>query len=236
MQKLGEELGVLRKGLSVPRKITHTGINGEDVELSLDPASLSDDGASFSAPRWIIHYSSIEELTVKRDICSFNPQTAFLPMQITSCTTELEDNQDLNWEDRPTISTKGLHGLFQDVVRQWRMSQHHEEIQRVITAAAVPLKLNKVVAFGCGPLTLNSELDDRPMIQHALLLTLQSCLPHGGCYVQDPLYEQADKHVLETFGFHVLDDPEVFLMADEASILLSIRADVPVKQIVASNF
>ncbi|ORY66315.1 uncharacterized protein BCR38DRAFT_429871 [Pseudomassariella vexata] len=156
MRKLGEELGVLRKGLSAPRKITHTGINGEDVELSLDPASLLD-GASFSALRWIIHYSSIEELTVKRDICSFNPQTAFLPMRITSCTIELEDNQDLNWEDRPPISTKGLHGLFQDVVRQWGMGQHHEEIRRVITAATVPFVLDKVVAFGCGPLTLTSQ-------------------------------------------------------------------------------
>lgn len=52
MRKLGAELDVLRKGILAPRTIIHTGINGEDVELSFSPETLSLGGPSTTAPRW----------------------------------------------------------------------------------------------------------------------------------------------------------------------------------------
>ncbi|KAF3025731.1 hypothetical protein E8E14_014335 [Neopestalotiopsis sp. 37M] len=95
------------------------------------------------------------------------------------------------------------------------------------------IMLDKVIGLACGSITLGQDPNRQSTEQHALLLTLQSHLPPGSqCYIQDPSYTQVDKDVLEPMGFTVLDDPEAFLVADESSILLSIGADVPVKQIV----
>lgn len=183
----------------------------------------------------IIHYSSIEGLTDDKASHFFSPQTSFLSMEISVCTTErLDGDQRRTWQNSPPISTDNLSKSFQNIVHHWKKSQYREEIQQAL--GTVPFVLDKVVAFGCGPLTLNHGLDDLPMNQHAFLLMLQSCIPHSKCYIQDPLYEKEDKHVLESFGFHVLDDPEGFLIVDEASILVSIHVDAPVKQIVVSKF
>lgn len=119
-------------------------------------------------------------------------------------------------------------------MRQSRISQHHREgIQQVL--ATVPFVLDKVVALGCGPLSLNFEFENFPTSQNALLLTLQSCIPRSKRSVRDPLYDKEDKHVLKSSGFHVLDDPGPFLIMYEASIPVSIRANVPIKGIVVSS-
>ncbi|KAL1842122.1 hypothetical protein VTJ49DRAFT_6001 [Mycothermus thermophilus] len=53
------------------------------------------------------------------------------------------------------------------------------------------------------------------------------------CIVQDPVYTPVDKQVLAEAGITVVDDPRAFLAVDEASVLVSINPDVPVRQIVA---
>lgn len=53
--------------------------------------------------------------------------------------------------------------------------------------------------------------------------------------MQDPAYNEVDKSVLGDRGMEFLDDPDGFLEVDEASIVVSFTADVPVKEIVLEN-
>ncbi|KAK4033690.1 hypothetical protein C8A01DRAFT_19398 [Parachaetomium inaequale] len=82
------------------------------------------------------------------------------------------------------------------------------------------------------------------MAQHALALTIRDLLGHtpgthgeaaGGvrCYAQDPIYTPVDEQVLSEAGFTVLNDPRAFLEVDEASVVIAISPDIPVRQIIA---
>jgi hypothetical protein len=53
------------------------------------------------------------------------------------------------------------------------------------------------------------------------------------CYAQDPDYTEIDKLVLKEHGITTLEDPRGFLEIESSTVVISICADVPVKQIVA---
>lgn len=55
------------------------------------------------------------------------------------------------------------------------------------------------------------------------------------CYIQDPVYNEIDKSILGGLGMVVLDDPNGFLEVDENSFVVSIAANVPVKEIILEN-
>jgi hypothetical protein len=99
-----------------------------------------------------------------------------------------------------------------------------------------PAPLDNTVAFALGRLTYDSKPNMRGLIQHALLLTICECLFSNErrplCYAQDPAYSEHDKQVLEAFGIKVLNDPTAFLEVNEASVVLSISPDIPVKQVI----
>lgn len=84
------------------------------------------------------------------------------------------------------------------------------------------------------------------MAQHALALTIRDYLVsrhatgaevEGAseikCYAQDPIYTPLDEQVLCEAGFTVVDDPRAFLEVDEASLVISMSPDIPVRQITA---
>lgn len=124
--------------------------------------------------------------------------------------------------------------VFDHVIQQWKMSGYCEKLQYNLAQMNKPVALDKIVGVACNSLAWGTDPNRRSMEQYALLLTLQSHLSPGRqCYIQDPAYSQADKEVLEPMGFTILDDPEAFLMMNESSIVISISANVPVKQIVA---
>lgn len=143
------------------------------------------------------------------------------------------DNEHVNvtWTSLPRDI---LQRNFQDTIQKWEGERHPQQLQTALTAISRQLALDKVVAFACGSLGRFSEISYRSMTQHALLLTLRSCLPQGigSCYIQDPAYTQVDKDILEEVGFQVVDDPGLFLMADEFSIVVSVCPNIPVKQII----
>ena len=79
------------------------------------------------------------------------------------------------------------------------------------------------------------------MAQHTLALTVRDHLANGygkdandiKCYAQDPIYMAEDKAVLAEAGFTVVNDPRGFLHVDNASVVISVSPDIPVRQIIA---
>jgi hypothetical protein len=86
----------------------------------------------------------------------------------------------------------------------------------------------------------------RSTAQHILALAIRDILTNNDaentqnentdqikCYAQDPAYTLIDELILHEAGFTVLDDPRAFLEVDEASIVIAISPDIPIKQIIA---
>lgn len=95
-------------------------------------------------------------------------------------------------------------------------------------------------------MTWAGDGSSRSMAQHALALVIGDFLgsdcasgAHNGgdggikCYAQDPIYTSVDEQVLCEAGFTVVDDPRAFLEVDEASVVIAISADIPIRQIIA---
>jgi hypothetical protein len=53
------------------------------------------------------------------------------------------------------------------------------------------------------------------------------------CYVQDPIYTDTDRLMLDKHGVKTLDDPDGFLEVDNSSLVISCGSNAPVKQIVS---
>lgn len=135
-------------------------------------------------------------------------------------------------------------GTYQVMERQWRTSEHYEQLQELLLATIeVPFVLSKVIALGLGSLTSLSRVDEHCVHQHALVTALHSTLVQRGIlsssgssserYVQDPAYTQRDRDILHSAGLTVLQDPQAFLDLDESSVLVNIGPDFPVEEIVA---
>ncbi|KAG6366099.1 hypothetical protein INS49_000275 [Diaporthe citri] len=101
-------------------------------------------------------------------------------------------------------------------------------------------------------MTWAGDGSSRSMAQHALALVIRDFLGSdcalgahsdgdgdgdgdGGiqCYAQDPIYTPVDEQVLCEAGFTVVHDPGAFLEVDEASVVMAISADIPIRQIIA---
>jgi SRR1 len=101
------------------------------------------------------------------------------------------------------------------------------------------VKVDQIVAFACGSLVRWRDLVPSTAVQHALALTVSKALTEKqgtgsvSCFAQDPAYNAIDKSILGELGIEVLDDPDGFIAVDDASIVISIAPDVPVKQIIS---
>jgi hypothetical protein len=97
------------------------------------------------------------------------------------------------------------------------------------------VKVKQVIGFACGSLDFNRS---RRVVQHASALTISKVLAdkQGSgsipCYVQDPEYSSTDEAVMSEFGIEILDNPDGFLAVDDASVIICVTPNVPVKQII----
>ncbi|KAI0470383.1 hypothetical protein F4859DRAFT_486577 [Xylaria cf. heliscus] len=245
IRKAGEQLESCRKGALGGRNVVLQGINGIDYESIICPPPVQDTPDPTNKEQhveewtWVISYKSIERLTNVTNVNYFPPETAYLPMVITTCTMEISPHHPI--EDGVYVSsTEELREAFCQIERNWRMSEHYEQLQAALAAVKTPLGLDKVIGVALGPLILRRLVNHKSIIQHSLISALHSILLRSGvlsasskCYVQDPIYTQQDRQVLGSTEFTVLDDPQAFLMLDNSSVLVSIYPNVPVKQIVA---
>jgi hypothetical protein len=186
--------------------------------------------------RPLISYSHIEALTTSRDIRSLDLRTAYLPISVGFLQQERDANTKEQIWNPPTLPAHDLQQALVDAASTWEATDHYRQLQSTLSELSAPLHINKITAFALGSLTLKSQPSPINILQHALHLALGKLLVPAGqdlrWYAQDPQYTDPDKQALEAMGITVLDDPHVFLEVDSHSIVLSIGADVPVRQII----
>ena len=190
-----------------------------------------------------------------------NPFTAVLPLYVTyeeirrnSDTLQLMPERPERRGPEPTAIDLG-HALGAKR-QQFDATAQRDHLARLFASPEAHRRLakaKKIVAFDCGSMVPKEgeedqyrvegqgqlTLADRALTQHALLLELRkllSQLRRGReipCFVQHAAYEEADKQLLESLGVTVLENPDGFLEVDESTLVFSIAAAIPVKQVVA---
>ncbi|KAM3553904.1 hypothetical protein MY1884_006416 [Beauveria asiatica] len=145
-----------------------------------------------------------------------------------------------------------LEAAFRMHQASWLQSAACQSLTSILTTSAAALRtpIRKIVCFGLGRLddwekTTREELlvsVRSSAFQHAAALTMAAALTTTTaaalgetvpCYAQDPAYAAEEKKLLAALGFTVLEDPKGFLEVDEATLVFSVRPNIPVRQVVA---
>ncbi|KAI1418769.1 hypothetical protein F5Y12DRAFT_789606 [Xylaria sp. FL1777] len=244
IQKVSKKLQHFQKGKQENNeKIIIKGVNEVNYEIFVRPLSLGPPRVNqvVGGSKWVIRYRLVESLTTftPPDLDLFDPQVAYLPMQIVTV-IRLLSNFDSITDIGPLAPPIDDFSTYQVIEQQWKTSQHYAQLQEIFTAIEIPFTLTKVIALALGSLIVRSRINKSRFLQHALVSALHSALVHRGIlpvssekYVQDPAYAQRDKDLIHSAGFTVLNDPQAWLELDESSVLVSINADVLVGDIVA---
>ncbi|OTA54015.1 hypothetical protein K449DRAFT_389547 [Hypoxylon sp. EC38] len=224
IKKLAEDLDAFRRGVLKDDKIVLRTLDGDDVDYIIVTCweDVKED---------ILHieYRSFERLTNKR-LYQFHNRR-FFPLHVLYC-------QKHEREDCPARTTEDACRELDNAKTEWEQSEHHAQLQRPLASVKLPSSIKKVIGFALGPFS-DPYCEWRCRIQHSILMTIHQWASASmddkmkpQCYVQDPIYSDQERKVLETMGVTVLDDPWGFLEADESSIIISIAPDVPVRQII----
>ncbi|KAK4153599.1 hypothetical protein C8A00DRAFT_15200 [Chaetomidium leptoderma] len=196
-------------------------------------------------PRLLYH--TIRDLLAVQDPNYYSVSRAYLTVEVAH-STEVRDTRTNELVDLWPASDHATVTLrFEQAKRSLEASEYTAQLKSTLTSVAVPSGIDKIVVLGCSTMTWAD--DDgalRSIAQHTLALTVRDLLasryttdPHGEgasgikCYAQDPIYTPVDKQVLYGAGFTVIDDPKAFLEVDEASVVIAIAPDIPVREIVA---
>ncbi|OOF91856.1 hypothetical protein ASPCADRAFT_9267 [Aspergillus carbonarius ITEM 5010] len=133
--------------------------------------------------------------------------------------------------------------VLQRSIRAWEESETCSHLKKTLFSVLSRHPINKIVGFPCSSISSPQE-DDRNLrhgIQHALLLTVRRLLERTRecttehklpCYVQDPIYNDIEKEVLQDQGMQVVEDPQGFLEVDESSMVFSCASNVAVKEMI----
>jgi hypothetical protein len=125
-------------------------------------------------------------------------------------------------------------------IEEWRGSQTCSKFRTTIDSCKLPPGITNIVAFACASFSFGFEApwSVRSAFQHAMLLSLRDILEQKNgnkiqCYAQEPTYTEVDKLILKEYGITTLEDPEGWLTTDSSTVVISIAANVPVKQIIS---
>jgi hypothetical protein len=140
------------------------------------------------------------------------------------------------------VSMAELRKRFEDWEREWETNKEYfDQLRTIVEATVLPSNAAKIVAFGCGTVPVPSLISmtrSTDSVQTALMCMFRDRLSAGQshdvpCFVQDHGYLNIgmDRHPME--GAKILDDPRGFLEVDETTIVLAIRPNIPVRQIIA---
>jgi hypothetical protein len=135
---------------------------------------------------------------------------------------------------------------FQKHKADWLRSKEYGMIKEFLDAAAevdVIPPITQIVALGCGSLSQLEEGEDfwHSARQHSIVWSLFRHFREVGvksgksleCFAQDPAYTDVDKRILKEHDIEVLDDPYGFIKIHEETLVFSVNADFPVKEIVS---
>jgi len=132
---------------------------------------------------------------------------------------------------------------YQKHKAHWLGSEECEEMKRFldVNADVIP-PVTQIVALGCGSLNQLEEEDSwHSARQHSIVWSLFRYFSEVGvksgespkCFLQDPAYTDVDKWILKKDGIEVLDDPYGFIKIHEKTLVFSVNADFPAKEIVS---
>ena len=132
---------------------------------------------------------------------------------------------------------------YQNHKADWLGSDGYKEMKRFldVNADGIP-PVTQIVALGCGSLNQLDEEDFwHSARQHSIVWSLFRYFSEVGvkngeslkCFAQDPAYTNADKWILNNDGIEVLDDPYGFIKIHDKTLVFSINADFPAKEIVS---
>jgi SRR1 len=134
------------------------------------------------------------------------------------------------------MSVEEAEYFFEAARQQWEASEPCHRLRSALASTKMPLGIKKIIGFSCSVFSLETApgIRRRSSYQHALLLTLRDIFQDSNptCFVQDPIYTDVDKLVLQKHGIVTLSDPKGFLEVDSSSIVFSISSNAPVKQII----
>lgn len=150
----------------------------------------------------------------------------------------------ISWENPDCVDLRPGHTLEQVT------NKFNEYVELWLQGAIFPLLRDslykiqstptKVIGIGLG--SLDRQNDSHTFLQHAAITTIATALKEKDgsnitCtpYCQDPAYTPVDKELLKSLNVTVLESPMGFLEVGSTSVVISICADVPVKQIVADD-
>ncbi|KAL3480875.1 hypothetical protein BJX99DRAFT_205768 [Aspergillus californicus] len=226
----------LHNPLSIGDTIIVKGLDDRSVAFNVEtgsstPASRAV-GLTIGKP--FIRYCPYQSL--KHEVkASKSPHLAYCPLQIHHYAT---NRNQLKHFFKTVPETERL---FSTTLQVWEESEIWAAVKASISCASSASSIRKVIGLGCGPLSYPDDIPHisyNPAFQHALLLSIQQLLQERfnhevACAVQDPIYTEVDRSVLESRGVTVLDDPGGFLEVEDSTLVFSCAPNVPVKQIIA---
>ena len=194
----------------------------------------------------IIGYHTFQELLNLPKV-AHNPFSAVLPLYVTyeEIRRRSQTLQLIVERGPPSPSALELGHELGAVRQGFEVTSQRDHLGRLFQEKRRQLgKVRKIVAFACGSMVMSQEAEgntamrDRALTQHVLLLCLRQLLSelHPGrdvpCFVQDPAYSGSDKQLLTSLGMTVVANPDGLFEVDDTTLVFSIAAGIPVKQVV----
>lgn len=138
------------------------------------------------------------------------------------------------------VNRERLRSRYDEWKLEWERDVYFSQLWAIVDAVRLPPNTAKIVGFGCGTVPVPSILSmvrSTDSVQTALMGMFRDRLrAENGydvpCFVQDRGYQNIgmEAHPMEIV--QILDDPGGFLQVDETTIVIAIRPDIPVRQII----
>ncbi|KAK3292441.1 uncharacterized protein B0H64DRAFT_228647 [Chaetomium fimeti] len=229
-----------------------TGLNGVAVDYPIEtgkenPHPMCGPGYICIMKKLVLEYRILERLLTVVDPKWFMPRRAYLPVKLSYIAEIRNRETDEVVSFAPPSDYATASRKFEQAKQSLEGSELFAQFKSTLASVTIPPGINKIVALGCSTMAWPNEARAMTsMTQHILALTIRDFLASGyateapgesrpeiKCYAQDPMYTPTDEQVLGEAGFTLVDDPRAFLEIDEASVVISVYPDIPVRQIVA---
>ncbi|KAK3301865.1 uncharacterized protein B0T15DRAFT_563544 [Chaetomium strumarium] len=236
VQKI-DEAGI-RRVQTEPRslKLSIAGIDGKMVDTSLQIGVKHpipphwpppENGSVLMDAMLSIDFRPIDHLTSIASVfvSDFDLRKAFLTMTVNVLAVPVLPDTGEVVPDAPIRPASETRAVLQQEKAKWDASAACRELMAMLQAVADASRLphvDKVVAFACYRPSV-VERAERVVTEHALVLSIRDFFTRHSpmttvrCYIQDPIYEDIDREVLEDLGMTVLDHPCGFLQVDDST-------------------
>ncbi|EGD93097.1 hypothetical protein TESG_00653 [Trichophyton tonsurans CBS 112818] len=239
----------LTSDLRAGQKVSIKGIDGVTVEFDVKTGDvvLSGTNSEYVAMKPSVYYRSLASILS----CRYGINIRYCTMGIQHPVFLQHDATKEIIDIKPTKDYDSVKKSFTDIQQRWESSDTCLQLRAALKDIKLPqdIIINKIVAFACGSISgdRKSPSDaywaassrERSSYQHSMLCTLQDTLKarkgchEVQCFAQDPIYTGIDSKILGEAGITIVEDPEGFLQVDDATVVVSLYPNAPIKQVVA---